>query len=92
MGIAGLAFLLILEMMVELFERRLTKLLLFFLVFAQVVSTFITLALLGGAAYLYFRSSSSNDSSGGSGGGSKGRGDDLDDPLADARRIMDKYK
>jgi len=58
----------------------------------KVLSTFITLALLGGAAYLYFRSSSSNDSSGGSGGGSKGRGDDLDDPLADARRIMDKYK
>jgi hypothetical protein len=64
---------------------------LFFVCSMQVVSTFITLALLGGAAYLYFRSSSSNDSSSSS-GDSKGRGDDLDDPLADARRIMDKYK
>lgn len=62
----------------------------------KVVSTVLTLVLLGGAAYLYFRSSSSDSDSGGSSGGgsssSGGRGDDLDDPLTDARRIMDKYK
>jgi hypothetical protein len=66
-----------------------------------VVSTVLTLALLGGAAWFYFSQSSSSSGASGSSGSSsssKGSGDrgqsddvDLNDPLAEARRIMSKY-
>jgi TATA-binding protein-associated factor len=60
----------------------------------------LTIALLGGAAWFYFQYGGSSGSDGSSGSGSK-RGSsssssskdvDLNDPLAEARRIMDKYK
>lgn len=66
------------------------------LLFVQLVSTVLTIALLGGAAWFYFQySGSDNSSSGGSSGSGSGKTPadaDLDDPLAEARRIMDKYK
>jgi hypothetical protein len=43
----------------------------------QVLSTLLTVALLGGAAWLYFRSQSGGTS-------------DPSDPLGEARKIMDK--
>lgn len=66
----------------------------------QLVSTVLTIALLGGAAWFYFQyggADSDKEAGGSSSGstGSKGRsGGDVDpsDPLAEARRIMDKYK
>lgn len=65
----------------------------------QLVSTVLTIALLGGAAWFYFQyGGSTGGSDGSSGGGSGKRGSssskdvDLNDPLAEARRIMDKYK
>lgn len=74
--------------------------LLAFTLLQKLVSTVLTVALLGGAAWWYFQSSSSGGGGGSSGdagsssGGGGGRRDDdaLDDPLAEARRIMDKYK
>ncbi|GFR50406.1 hypothetical protein Agub_g12623 [Astrephomene gubernaculifera] len=69
----------------------------------KVISGVLTLALFAGLGY-YFLSKQSGDGDddaidvtpGSSGSGSgKGRGksgDNLDDPLAEARRIMDKYK
>eukprot|EP00877_Chromochloris_zofingiensis_P002880 jgi/Chrzof1/12593/Cz07g00090.t1 len=66
-----------------------------FWILQKVVSTALTIALLGGAAWLYFKSSSASDSSSSSrSGSSSGRGvnDDPSDPLSEARRIMDKYK
>ncbi len=57
----------------------------------QLVSTVLTIALLGGAAWFYFQyGGSSSDDSKGSSAGSKDV--DLNDPLAEARKIMDKYK
>jgi TATA-binding protein-associated factor len=60
----------------------------------KVVSTVITLAVIGGGLYFYLARSggdggerSSSSSSKGGGGGD----DDDDDPLAEARRIMSKY-
>jgi hypothetical protein len=66
---------------------------------SQLVSTVLTIALLGGAAWLYFQyggsdasSSSSSSSRNGQNRGKRSSADDADDPLAEARRIMDKYK
>eukprot|EP00775_Hariotina_reticulata_P002018 gene2018-biopygen3522 len=63
---------------------------------AQLVSTVLTIALLGGAAWFYFQyAGSSKGTSSSSSSSSSRSGDpqaDLDDPLAEARRIMDKYK
>lgn len=58
----------------------------------QLVSTVLTIALLGGAAWFYFQygGSSSDDSKPSSSSSSKDV--DLNDPLAEARKIMDKYK
>lgn len=61
----------------------------------QLVSTVLTIALLGGAAWFYFQyggSSGSSDSGKPSGSSSSRKDVDLNDPLAEARRIMDKYK
>ncbi len=53
----------------------------------------LTIALLGGAAWFYFQYGSSGSSSDGvSSSGKRDADVDLDDPLAEARRIMDKYK
>jgi len=61
-----------------------------------VVSTVFTVALLGAAVYLYFKSSGGSggaaSSSAASSGGDSKQFDDADDPLAEARKIMDKYK
>ena len=51
----------------------------------QIFSTFLFLGLIGGAAFLWVKLSSGSDGGGGS-------GSDGDDPLSNARRIMDKYK
>ena len=48
----------------------------------QILSTFFFIALLGGGAYLWVKLSGRND----------GGGDDGDDSLAEAKRIMNKYK
>ena len=53
----------------------------------QVVSGVVTLVLMAGLAYWFFTRKSDK---GGPGGGTGD--DDLDDPLAEARRIIDKYK
>ena len=53
----------------------------------QIFSTFFFLAIIGGAAFLWVKLSSRGGDGGGSGGSSNG-----DDPLSNARRIMDKYK
>lgn len=67
--------------------------LLCFFLRAQLVSTVLTVALLGGAAWFYFQyGGSSDDSSKRSSGSSSSKDVDLNDPLAEARRIMDKYK
>lgn len=60
----------------------------------QVLSGLLTVLLLGGGAFLWFKASaSSSDSGGGGSGGGRGdSSDDGDDALAEARRIMDKYK
>ncbi|KAF6262436.1 hypothetical protein COO60DRAFT_626864 [Scenedesmus sp. NREL 46B-D3] len=66
-----------------------------FWILQKLVSTVLTIALLGGAAWFYFQYSGGSGDSGssGGGGGSKRADDsDLDDPLSEARRIMDKYK
>lgn len=67
-----------------------------FWVLQKLVSTVLTVALLGGAAWFYFQyggsSGSSDDSSKRSSGSSGSKDVDLNDPLAEARRIMDKYK
>lgn len=52
----------------------------------QVVSTLFTVALVAGAGYVFVKSRSS------SGSASQLDTNDGDDPLASARRIMDKYK
>ncbi|KAK9864047.1 hypothetical protein WJX84_007651 [Apatococcus fuscideae] len=60
----------------------------------KVISTVVTFALLGAAAVIAFRAaerSTSSDRDAGS-GSSKSSSEDPDDPLAAARRIMDKYK
>mmetsp|Transcript_4621 Transcript_4621/g.12868 ORF Transcript_4621/g.12868 Transcript_4621/m.12868 type:complete len:162 (-) Transcript_4621:221-706(-) len=60
--------------------------LLTFWVFQKVLSTVITLAVLGAAGYFFYNSS----------GMGSGSGEDIDvdgsDPLKDAKKIMDKYK
>ncbi|GBF96177.1 hypothetical protein Rsub_08925 [Raphidocelis subcapitata] len=70
--------------------------LLAFWLLQKVLSTLLTVALLGGAAFLYFRSTSSggggDDNGGGGGGGGRGAKDDPTDPLADAKRIMQKWR
>lgn len=53
---------------------------------AQIFSTFLFLGVIGGAALLWSKLNSGKASSGGSGSS------DGDDPLSNARRIMDKYK
>lgn len=53
----------------------------------KVVTTALTFALIGGALFLYFKNNKDDDSD-----NSKGGGSDLDDPLAEAQRIMKKYK
>lgn len=66
---------------------------------AQVISGVVTLALFAGVGYYFLTQSGKGDdavdvtpsSSSGKKGGSGG-GKDLDDPLSEARRIMDKYK
>ncbi|KAK9845046.1 hypothetical protein WJX74_010015 [Apatococcus lobatus] len=61
----------------------------------KVISTVVTFALLGAAAVIAFRAAERNtstDSGSGSSSSSKGGSDDPNDPLAAARRIMDKYK
>ena len=55
----------------------------------QILSTFFFLALIGGAAFLWVRLNRGRNGGGG-GGGSGGSGGD--DPLSNARRMMDKYK
>lgn len=54
-----------------------------FMVSVQILSTFFFIALLGGGAYLWIKLSGRN------GGGGD---DDGDDALAQAKRIMKKYK
>eukprot|EP00879_Flechtneria_rotunda_P015376 GHRR01016075.1.p1 GENE.GHRR01016075.1~~GHRR01016075.1.p1 ORF type:complete len:163 (+),score=48.14 GHRR01016075.1:268-756(+) len=63
-----------------------------FWVLQKLVSTVLTIALLGGAAWFYFQYGGGNGSAGAAGSSSKGSDASLDDPLAEARRIMDKYK
>uniref|UniRef100_A0A383W2U3 Uncharacterized protein n=1 Tax=Tetradesmus obliquus TaxID=3088 RepID=A0A383W2U3_TETOB len=70
-----------------------------FWVLQKLVSTVLTIALLGGAAWFYFQyaGGSGDGGSSGSGGGASSSSKravdgDLDDPLSEARRIMDKYK
>lgn len=60
----------------------------------QLVSTALTIALLGGAAWFYFQYGGSSSSNGDSSKQSSSSSQDVDlnDPLAEARRIMDKYK
>ena len=53
----------------------------------QVVSTLFTFALVAGAGYVFLKSRSGSTSS-----SIQGSDDGGDDPLASARRIMDKYK
>lgn len=55
--------------------------------YLQILSTFFFLALIGGAAFLWVRLNKGSNGGGGGSGGSDG-----DDPLSNARRIMDKYK
>lgn len=68
-----------------------------FWVLQKVVSTVITLAVVGVGVYFYLgRGASSDggkddDAAGSRRGGNGGNGDDMDDPLAEARRIMSKY-
>ena len=57
---------------------------------AQVLSTVITVGLLVGGAYLWISASSKDQPS--SRSDSSSGGDDSEDPVAAARRIMDKYK
>jgi hypothetical protein len=52
----------------------------------SILSTALSLVVVGGLAYAAFVYAKNNDSSGSSGGGGK------DDPLDEAKRIMDKYK
>lgn len=52
----------------------------------QIFSTFLFLGVIGAAALLWTKLNSGQGSSGGSGSS------DGDDPLSNARRIMDKYK
>lgn len=54
----------------------------------QIFSTFLFLGVIGGAAYLWLKLNSDK----GSGGGGSGSNSNGEDPLSDARRIMDKYK
>lgn len=58
----------------------------------QLVSTVLTIALLGGAAWFYFQYGGSGSSNEGSSKGSNSKDVDLNDPLTEARKIMDKYK
>lgn len=58
----------------------------------QLISTVLTIALLGGAAWFYFQYSGSDNGSSSKSSGKQDSDVDLDDPLAEARRIMDKYK
>lgn len=58
----------------------------------QLVSTVLTIALLGGAAWFYFQYGGSGSSNESSNKGSNSKDVDLNDPLAEARKIMDKYK
>lgn len=60
----------------------------------QLVSTVLTIALLGGAAWFYFQYGGSSGSSDDSSKRPSASSNDVDlnDPLAEARRIMDKYK
>lgn len=59
--------------------------------FVQVISTFVTIGLVGAAAVIAFRVAERNTSSGSSSSSSQ-EPDNPDDPLSAARRIMDKYK
>jgi TATA-binding protein-associated factor len=59
----------------------------------KVVSTVLTLGLLAGVLYVVYKANSSSGSSSSSNSSSSDvRADGGDDPLAAARRIMDKYK
>jgi TATA-binding protein-associated factor len=72
-----------------------------FWVLQKVVSTVITLAVVGAGLYFYLGRGSADGGGkegeagprrrGGSGDGGDGGDDDMDDPLAEARRIMSKY-
>lgn len=61
----------------------------------KVVSTVITLAVIGAGLYFYLGRGGASDEGAGSSsrrsGGGNNNDDDDDDPLAEARRIMSKY-
>eukprot|EP00198_Chlamydomonas_reinhardtii_P002616 XP_001691952.1 SNF2 superfamily protein [Chlamydomonas reinhardtii] len=75
-----------------------------FWVLNKVISGVVTLAVLAGIGYYFLTQQGKDDddaidvtpkAGGGKAGGGKaggGKGSDLDDPLAEARKIMDKYK
>lgn len=63
-----------------------------FTILQKLISTVLTIALLGGAAWFYFQYSGSDNGSSSKSSGKQDSDVDLDDPLAEARRIMDKYK
>lgn len=56
------------------------------------MSTVLTIALLGGAAWFYFQYGGSSGDDSKPSGSSSSKDVDLNDPLAEARKIMDKYK
>lgn len=62
----------------------------------QVLSGVVTMLVIGGLGYYFLTQSGEGGSGGGSSNSSKPsssrKGDDLDDPLSEAKRIMDKYK
>lgn len=60
----------------------------------QVVSGIVTLGVMGAVAYWWLTKDDKSDVDLGASSKPKPKSgkDDLDDPLADARRIMDKYK
>ena len=58
-------------------------------VLGKVVSTVLFWGVVGGGGYLLYKSQQGGGGGGEGGGGGGGGGSD---PLAEARRIMDKYK
>ena len=62
---------------------------------AQVISGVLTVVVIGGLGYYFLTKGDRSDDDSGSGGGSnrsKSNDDDLDDPLADVKRIMVSLK
>lgn len=73
-------------------QQQLDKMPAVLLCYMQLISTVLTIALLGGAAWFYFQYSGSDSAGSNKSSGKQDSDVDLDDPLAEARRIMDKYK